>query len=198
MSQKRIYIFVNGIMCRPGDSHNWNSRAVTWIHRHTGDRAEKLEYFCGPVSRAFFQKWRAEKLANLIRKYEGWEIVLVGHSNGTAIILLTLALMEWPQIKTVHLVSAACERDFKKNGLNAAITNQRIGKVFVWMSGKDSALHVAKRKIGRLLGYGTLGLDGPKDAIDASVILWAARDHSDCFKSYNFEATMRGFLQEPV
>lgn len=196
--KKRVYIFVNGIMCRPGDAHGWNGRAVTWIHLNTGDRAEKLEYFCDPIGRAFFQKQRAEKLAELLTKYAGWEIILVGHSNGTDLILKALALLNWPPIKVVHLVSAACEADFTKNGLSQALMLKDIGSVHVWMSGRDSALHLAKCELGRWLGYGTLGIDGPKNVRESVKDLvmphrWPALDHSDCFKPYNFDTTMRGF-----
>jgi pimeloyl-ACP methyl ester carboxylesterase len=197
--KRRVYIFVNGIMCRPGDANGWNGRAVTWLHLNSGDRAEKLEYFCSPIGRAFFQKNRAEKLAQLIERYAGWEIVLVGHSNGTDLILEALALMDWPRIEAVHLVSGACEEDFALNGLNEALEKDRIGRLFVWMSGRDSALHVAKCRLGKFLGYGVLGLVGPKNVSLAAmqklaIHRWPALDHSDCFKPYNFDTTMRGFI----
>lgn len=197
--KKRIYIFVNGILTRPGDSRNWNLRAVNWIHLNTVDRANLVEYFCTPIGRAFGQKHRAEKLAYCLAQYADWEIILVGHSNGCDVILRALALLEWPRIEAVHLVSAACDEDFRVNGLNDALETDRIGRVFVWMSGRDSALHVARCWLGRMLGYGTLGLDGPQNVTEPArsrltVNKWPARDHSDCFKPYCFSDTMRGFL----
>jgi hypothetical protein len=220
--KKRIYIFINGIMCRPGDSHNWNARAVEWIHEHTGHRGDMVEYFCTIVGRAFFEKTLAEKLAEKISEYVrmGYEVILVGHSNGTALILKALGLLDWPEMVAVHLISAACEEDFEKNGLNFALKNGRVGKVCVWMSGHDSALHVAKCRVGRWLGYGVLGLDGPQNVTEipdhlttpelwkpatiiaapntyymaggrVQVTKWPTRDHSDCFKPYNFNETLR-------
>lgn len=200
--KRRIYIFVNGIMCRPGDAQNWNGRAVTWCQKNTTSASVMVEYFCTPLGRAFFQKHRAEKVAAVIEEFLDWEIVLVGHSNGTDLILKALALMDWPRIEAVHLVSAACEEDFSLNGLNDALERDRIGHVHVWMSGRDSALHVAKCRIGRWLGYGVLGLDGPKNRSapafsKTTVTAWPSRDHSDCFKPYSFPETMRGFLLVP-
>jgi hypothetical protein len=197
--KRRVYIFVNGIMCRPGDAQNWNMRGVTWIHLHSSARAVMFEYFCTPWGRVVGQKVRAEKLAALIEDYADWEIILVGHSNGTDLILRALSLMEWPVVAAVHLVSAACEKDFKLNGLNDALERDRIGHVTVWMSGRDSALHVAKCRVGRWLGYGVLGLDGPANRSEvalakSTVVRWGARDHSDCFKPYAFSETMRGFV----
>ncbi|MDB6022980.1 MAG: hypothetical protein JWQ04_2837 [Pedosphaera sp.] len=197
--KKRVYIGVNGIRCPPGDPQNWNGMMVDWIHRNTNDRAVMFEYYCDVIWRAFFQKSRAEKLAAKIEAYAGDEIILVGHSNGTDLILKALALMNWPRIEEIHLVSAACEADFKLNGLNGALKRKDIGVVHVWMSGRDSALQLANCWLGRLLGYGVLGLTGPKN-VDPEIeshrivpTLWSARDHSDCFKPYCFGETMRGF-----
>jgi pimeloyl-ACP methyl ester carboxylesterase len=200
--KRRIYIFVNGIMCRPGDAQNWNARAVNWIHLNTEDRAVMVEYFFTPFSRILRAKSVAEKVAEVLEAYHGWEIFLVGHSNGCAEILEALALMDWPRIEALHLVSAACEADFDRNGLKFAFARRAIGAVRVWMSGRDSALHLVKCKLGRLLGYGALGVDGPRGADElladrrVAVTVWSTRDHSDCFKPYAFSETMRGFLSE--
>ena len=58
---QRVTIYVNGILTFPGSSNNWNGRAVTWTHLNRDARAEKVEYFCGPIDRAFGQKERAQK-----------------------------------------------------------------------------------------------------------------------------------------
>ena len=38
-------------------------------------RAEKVEYWAGPIDRVFGQLGRAEKLYHTLRQYDGWEIV---------------------------------------------------------------------------------------------------------------------------
>lgn len=191
-----IYIYVNGIMNFPGGSKNWNGRAVTWTHINTEAKAEKIEYFCGPVGRAFGQKERAEKLAATLSFYKGWKIILIGHSNGTDVILKALAQLEWPRVEALHLVSAACEADFYKNGLNEAMMKGLVGRVYVYLGGKDMALKAAHSIFGRLLGYGTLGLTGPKNVsamVKAAVTVttWGEYGHSDCFDDKNFDGTMR-------
>lgn len=198
--KKKIFICVNGIENRPADARNWNGRAVTWIHIHTDVCAEKFEYFCSALGRGWGQKKRAEHLASMIRYYinDGWEVVLIGHSNGCDVILESLGLLGWPRIEVLNLVSAACERDFNINGLNDALNRNRIGTVNVYCGGKDRALGlVARLWLARRLGYGDLGLGGPVNDDKALVAakrinttVWPDLDHSDCWKDYLFDATM--------
>lgn len=197
--RQRVIIYVNGILTFPGESGNWNGRAVTWTHLHDDARAEKVEYFCGPIDRAFGQKERAQKLALTIQYYKGWNITLVGHSNGTDVILKALDLLRWPRIEAVHLVSGACEADFDKNGLNDALEGNCIGKVCVYVGGKDRALALAHSWAGRILGYGVLGLRGPLSILPAikdrvGVLTWPDYGHSDCWADANFTQTMEHFV----
>lgn len=197
---KRVYILVNGILNFPGSAKNWNGRGVTWLHLHDGDgRAEKVEYFCGPIGRAFGQQQRAEKLAATIRYYHGWDIVLVGHSNGTDVILKALALLSWPRISALHLVSAACDACFETNGLNLALLSGTLDRCFVYVAERDMALRAAHTLIGKWLGYGTLGLHGPLNIspqiVDrVGVLHFENFGHSDCFADHHFDRTMHHFL----
>lgn len=196
----RVLIYVNGIKNRPGDSRNWNGRAVTWTHLNTPHHAEKLEYYCSALGRRFWQKERDEKLAKMISFYADakWEIVLAGHSNGCDVILGALGLLDWPRIERLHLVAGACEKDFEVNRLNDALNGNKIGNVTVYVAGKDSAMRVARLWLSRLLGYGDLGLNGPVNADAALVaagriqtVRWPDLDHSDCWKDYRFDDTMK-------
>ena len=198
---KKILIFVPGILTFPGASRNWSGRAVTWTHIHTEARAEKVEYFCGPIGRAFGQKQRAEKLAATLNHYAGdWEITLVGHSNGADVILDCLSVYPYfPRISSLHLVNAACQASFERNGLNQLIAHNRVGEVFVYVAKKDLALRLASTVLGRRLGYGTLGLHGPRHLTGPSEsrttkILWPDWGHSDCWDDPNLDETLTNFI----
>lgn len=204
MKNRTVYLLVNGINTHPGRSKNWNGRAVTWVHINTPHKAEKIEYFCGPIGRAFGQKNRVKKLYRTLSYYAGWNIVLVGHSNGCAVILEMLKkYCDFPYIKQIHLVAGACNADFNKNGLNKLLIDKRIGKVNVYVAGKDDMLKLARTWIGKLLGYGDLGYHGPwnlDEQVENKVDVfwknpWINYDHSTCWENKNFDKTMNYFIK---
>lgn len=205
-SKIQIVICVNGILKWPWDWSCWNFRTCVWAHKYTEVRALAVEYFCGVFGRAFCQGRRARKITELLQAYGGdeFEITLVGHSNGCAVILAALdASLVWPKVKAIHLVSGACEADFNRNGLNEAIEDGRVGKVFVYVAGKDRALRLAGNWLGRLLGYGVLGLNGPlnvsAEARDSVGTLTAPEfGHSDWWLPEHFDRTMRHFFPKTV
>lgn len=161
--KRRVYIYVNGILTFPGQADNWNRRAVTWTHLHTGHVAESLEYLAGPVSRIFGQSERAEKLIRKIEFYDraGFEVHLVGHSNGADVIRDALSLM--PAIRArVVLISAAIPADMRRNGLEELLVFGVIDHLTLLVAGNDWALRLGGLLTGRALGYGRLGLDGPQ------------------------------------
>lgn len=173
---RRVYIYVNGIMTFPGLSRNWNRRAVTWTHLNTPHRAESLEYLVGPFTRPFFQGYRARKLLRKIRYYHahGWEICLVGHSNGCDVIMDALVLA-WRERITVHrvdLIAAACSNDCRRNGVNLVMGHgSKTRRLVIYRSSADRALQLATSLFGQFLGYGALGLYGPKHLTEKGVRL---------------------------
>lgn len=201
---KRVYIYVNGILTWPGDSKNWNGRAVTWTNISSEcTSTEKIEYFCGPIGRAFGQRERARKLYQTATYYRGWEQIIVGHSNGADVILS--ALRDWqdfPRVSALHLVCGATNADFERNMLNFFMLLGRVEKTYVYVAGKDSALRIAHTIPGKILGYGTLGLHGPLKVdprLHGRVAVirdapWTTYGHSDCWNDQNFDATMRHFV----
>lgn len=216
--KRRVIIYVNGINTIPGHPRNWNSRAVTATHlAYPGLPeaaefpkpapanplfAEKVEYFCGPIARAAGQKGRAERLVELLTEYHGWEITLVGHSNGAAVVLLALELAGWPAVAAVHLVCGACEADFNRNGLNAALFGRKVQRVFVYIADRDWALRVAHTWLAHLLGYGVLGLHGalnirPDVRQWVGELHWPGYGHSTCWLDRHFQRTMQHFLEAP-
>lgn len=196
--KRRIYIYVNGILTRPGKASNWNGRAVTRTMLDTPHIAEKVEYMSFPtLSRLFGQRNRVIKLARTMTFYidAGFELVLVGHSNGGAVVVEAMRYMEWPRVEEVHLISSAGKRDFHRNGLRLAQDRGSVGKVVVYIAGRDTWLKVAGA-VGGMFGYGTLGKDGPRNhCLDTTEIVrrndW---EHSDWWTDQNFPWTMRQIL----
>lgn len=197
---KTIWIAVNGIRTIPGDEKDWNLRFGVWIDQNAPDdtRCHAVQYFCTAIGRALGQRKRCLKVMNLLGVYQGWNINIVSHSNGCAVALEGLALAGWPRVNEIHLISGACEKDFNKNGLNTALINGRVGKVVVYVSGKDKALKFAAQPLAKLLGYGVLGLKGPTNVNPVlgpgrvSVINdgpWLNYGHSGCWEESQFNDT---------
>lgn len=208
MVDKIVYLGVNGIDNVPGRPRDWNARMVTYVHRLNERRlpddpwrfGEKVQYYAGAITSRFWQRNRVHRLKVLLRNYlrgESWKIVLAGHSYGTKVILECLKQMDWPYIDEVHLMSGACESDFEKNGLNQALRERRIGKLVIYDAGRDSALQIAALWLGRVWGYGSLGLKGPIRAATDVQQYWSLVEeptfgHSDWFlEGRCFEQTMK-------
>lgn len=187
----QVFLFVNGILTRPGESENWTARAVTWTHTHTPYKAEKIEYFTGIFARPLYQRRRSERLAYVLDYYlkAGFEVTIAAHSNGTDVTLDALRSRAWPKIKALHLISAACEADFNKNGLNQSL--DRIADLQVWIAERDWALALAGTLPGQLLGYGTLGRRGPINAARPVNVRRASFGHGDWFASDQMHQTMQ-------
>lgn len=166
---KTVVIVVNGILTMPGNAHAWTDRAVTWLHTHTEARAEKFEYLALPLTRRIMQRARARNLAELIDSYRNHDIHLVGHSNGCDLICRALKQIH-VSVKSVHLIAAATDADFEKNGLNEALHMQRLGSVHIYGGESDLALEFAFATSHFLkwfgLGYGALGWIGPQNVAD--------------------------------
>jgi hypothetical protein len=195
-STRRVFICVNGILTWPGEADGWTDRAVTWLHTRTDFRAEKFEYACGPLSRRLRQQWRAEAIAKMCAYYfaAGYEVSLVGHSNGCDLIARVLALVAG-EIRSVHLFAAAT--DWKAFSL--ALRMGRVRRAHLYVSAGDRALFFAalsRDLIGWLgLGYGSLGRDVPAAALANSAVTVHRNDtfgHSTWFeRGERFESTMQ-------
>jgi pimeloyl-ACP methyl ester carboxylesterase len=196
---RQAFHLVNGINTFPGCSTNWNGRGVTWLHVNTEAKAEKIEYFCGPIGRAFGQKDRALKLNLTLNFYRDWENHVVGHSNGAAVALAMMRdYRKWPDLEHLHLVCGACEADFEKNGLNHWMREGRVRRVTIYIGGKDWALRLAHSLPARILGYGVMGLHGPLNVADdvaerVGIVRespWNHFGHSTCWSARCFNTTM--------
>ena len=169
MPRTRFYLFINGILTLSNGRDAWPDRAVTWVESHYGQLAEKFEYFTDALTRRLFQRARVSECARLLAQYGGQDLILVGHSNGADIVCRLLAAYPEIEIKQIHLLAAAAEADFERNGLNHALLTGRLGTVHLYGSRNDTALKLAQmtewlRFLG--LGYGALGRTGPRNVDD--------------------------------
>lgn len=190
------HIVIPGIHHDPSSPDGWTDRAVEWTHDHWPDCAgEKAEYFASFLFRRLGQDKRAASLASLLSKRANRRVVLTAHSNGADIICRAFKM--GGRADVLNLVAPACERDFWKNGLNAALAAGRVRKVNVWISGKDAPMKLAKaskRLLGWVgLGYGTLGIDGPaRDEAPGRVMVHRKPDwgHGSYWAEEHFDAFM--------
>lgn len=198
IEMKKKYIFINGILTDPGDVEGWTDNAEAWIERETPFKADKFEYRAGAATRRILQNSRVDNVITIARRMGTSDLVLVGHSNGCDIIERVVRKANF-RIRELHLIAAASEHDFEKNGFNKALQAEKVGKIFIYCSPKDRALKKAKFTRGFLkfigLGYGYLGLVGPsrvRDSLKDRVIThWTEFDHSEWFTRRNFEQTMK-------
>lgn len=198
MSEK-VYIYVNGILNNPGSADNWTDRAVTWTHTEAGYYAEKFEYFTDIFFTRFRQGYRARKLARMISFYRGWDIVLVGHSNGCDVILKALDVIDGAvPVSQLHLIAGACEEDIAKNGLRFRLERRDVRHVYLYLGGRDEVMKLNYRIEKYLpfnLGYGTMGHLSPEKARemygDESTLYQHKFGHSTWWNDDIFDITMQ-------
>ncbi len=123
----------------------------------------------------------------------------VGHSNGADVILRMMRDYNFPAVEHLHLVCGATEADFDKNGLNSYLRTGKVRHVTVYVATRDMALRLASWRLARMLGYGVLGLHGPRKVAPenhgkVSVVRFHKWGHSECWADQNFEQTMNLFL----
>lgn len=200
--QKKVLICINGIRVDPGAADGWTDRAVTWLNCRFSDDpnllvvGEKFEYACNALTRRIHQASRAQAIAKMIGFYSrsGFEVTLVGHSNGCDIIARVLDQVEG--VHSVHLFAAAADAiDFEN-----AIREEKVQIVHLYGSPNDSALKIAgvsRTLFGWLgLGYGSLGRNGAQLAGRFPTQVFNHEDptqgHSTWFtRGEQFESTMR-------
>lgn len=208
-----VVIFERGILGWQsifGDWKNWPNQACVWVNKNTAHKSQTLTYFTGPILAGLTRHRRARNFADMLRQYSSplaprpSPLIIVAHSEGTATTLLALKLAGWPRIEELHVICGACDADCWANGLNHALSSGRIGKVFIYVAGRDGAMKLEDTYIGSLCfglqtGGQPMGLKGPENLIPAAerhteVIHWKTFGHSDCFLPINFNNTLRQVL----
>ena len=215
-----IFLFVPGINnwgAVFGDFRDWPVEAPVYVNSNPaclfhGVRSQSFMYMTTALTVSFMQKYRSESLSRLIAAYSrlGYPIHLFGHSNGTRVILDALRYGSWPSVQSLHLICGACDGDWQSNGLNAAMMTGRVKRCFVYMAGKDGAMHVENTLLGKLLfGIGLkdkpLGLTGPanvvmslREQMKRDTIVWPNYDHSTCWEPIYFKSTMAELVADAL
>lgn len=160
-----MFIVGNGICGDPEDTNAWTDvfcRDFNRQYRDLPHKSDRLEYRTGAVTRRIEQDRHTKGLVEMVKDYAryGFRIMLCGHSNFADIISRGLVLLkdEGIYVDEVHLIApAGHEKEFDE-----AIVDDRMGRLFVYYTSKDSALRWARRSkkyfswLG--LGYDYLGL----------------------------------------
>jgi pimeloyl-ACP methyl ester carboxylesterase len=204
IDRPKYFFFINGILTSTADMTAWNREAERWVDRNCGDaKADSYSYAVGPISRFFTQAKHVRAATQCLVEGvpPGSLVEVVGHSNGAALAVQMLADNPWISIDELHLVAAAVDADFEANGLNAAIDRGQVMRVVVYRSRDDEALRVARdtnwiNRLVRGLGYGTLGLEGPRNQSRAARAYTRVEEcpgfgHSTYFDAAHFEDMMR-------
>lgn len=195
----RVFLFICGIKTVPAETDNWTGRSTTWVHKfaHENNKlwwAEKIEYYSSALFRPFHHQKRVDKLRSTLDYYRNRNIYITAHSNGASVVLDALKQENWPQIQQLDLISPASKTDMAYIGPRLG---REVKKLRIWIAKQDKALKLAKSPIGKLLGYGSLGLDGikgiPEDIKNKYIeeIIQENYEHSDWFKDENFDKTMQ-------
>lgn len=202
LTDRTVYISINGILTWPGDANGWTDRFVTWMHIHAKGfvQAEKFEYWTTALTRNFGQARRTDQIVWKIGFYRraGYRVVLVGHSNGCDLIARVLDVIG-QEVDAVHLFSPATHGAI----FDDAISNRVVRRIHIYGSRNDGALKFARFTYPLIgwcgLGYGSLGLSGREFAADHPGIV---EDHSNDKYGHSgwftrgavFEDTMKLFL----
>lgn len=205
---KPIALYVtNGILNLPSSKKGCTDRAKRWVKKNRPSiLCDTYEYFAGAITRMFGQGKRVREISAKIApiaRAGSHRIRLSGHSNGAELMRRVLVENTWLKIEELHLIGAAADYDFEKNGLAKAYKEGRVRKIVCQCSKNDHTLSVWAEFTRKLLGwaglgYGTLGLVGPHRApFGSTQVIWRSDedptlDHSDYFDpGKRLDETMR-------
>lgn len=197
--KKPYYIFIGGILGDPESANEWTDKAESYVEMNCeGCGATTLPYHSDVIFRRLGQEERVDNLEIILNRLDGRPVILVAFSNGGDLVERIVKRKKF-NIEQIHLIAAASESDFRKNGFNHALNTQMVKKIFVYYSKKDRALQGAKWSsylaswLG--LGYGFLGLTGPKYVTKRLLYRVGSipyeLDHSEYFNCENFTKLMK-------
>lgn len=204
---RHVFLFVNGILTSPGNARAWTDRAVQWMNVRPAPGQEvvsdKFEYFSPALLRRLFQGRHARELAYTLSQYQGARLHLVGHSNGCDLIARAIARTQL-HVSTVHLIAAAIDRDFRKNGFGPLLASGQVGACFCFCSLADTVLtrwaRASRLATFGLLGYGDLGAYGAAEPWPRRVhhVVRSGLGHSDWFAGGEFDRTLQSVLYQAL
>lgn len=197
--KKPYYIFIGGILGDPESVEEFTDKGEAYVEMNVkGAHATTLPYRSGVVFRRMGQEERVDNLETILKRLDGRSIVLVVFSNGGDIAERIVKRNKF-NFEEIHMIASASENDFRKNGFNAALRDDKINKIFVYYSKKDRALQKAKWSTYLFswlgLGYGFLGLTGPKNVLlkfrHRVTAIEYDLDHNEYFTCENFPRLMK-------
>jgi len=141
--------------------------------------SDRYEYACDIFFRNINQRRRADEIAAEVSRYRraGYRIVMVGHSNGCALVGEVLNACG-QEIDAAHLFAPAAEDEVFADCIREGL----VRRIHIYGSKNDRALNWAKRLggIAKLFPwtgqYGTLGLRGQEFA---GFFPESVKDHSN-------------------
>lgn len=162
---RTLYIVIPGIYTSTQKHFDWYVRLAEDIMRRGEGFPVALEYRYNTC--AFFRRMqqhkRAQEIANIIESWDGFNIVLIGHSNGVDLIQRALSIAK-SKVDKVFAFGAATYSDLQITGFYKAFKEGRLNNLFVYASKKDAALKYAANLSNLFsflgLGYGLLGYYG--------------------------------------
>lgn len=191
-----FWLIMPGILENPSNEDSWHYRGELWIQEYTNDHAIAMHFFDGVFLAGLLRSYRAWKASNIItqiRESGHQDIRVLTHSNGGAIACKLLEKIDQP-IQELHMVASAADRDYNKNGLNAAVARGLVKNIYLYCSASDMVLEHEP------FWFGNLGLLGPINmSPDAAVIThtqwFTGYDHSTYWKGVIFDKMFRIFTK---
>lgn len=133
---------INGIQNSPDNPHEFTDESVRWGRHASPPLFDifKFEYReRGTIGRLWRQYGFAKSFAAAMAAEDGMPTI-VAHSWGNNVALLALAKYYMGPVGHFHMIAAAAEPNFHRNGLNAMLKSGRLGGVTLYRGGRDSAL----------------------------------------------------------
>ena len=165
------WALVNGIRTfwRSQDSWMYHARSFITAQRHHSE-AIILGYFTLAITKALKFEARVNQFWAFAFNMPQIQKHAVCHSHGADVACSALKLPLGPdrRMETLILIAPAVEHDFRRNGLNDALRENRLGRVVILCSRNDMTLKWLARAtrialgwipwgIGKAITYGYLG-----------------------------------------
>lgn len=195
----RSAIITNGILSDASDQFHWTRELAFGLERPHGVFADTFQYSVGPLTKALRVREYRKLLTRKLHQRDGDYLIAIGHSWGCHLLCEALKADPGLRINDLHLFCAATSPDFDANGLNDALSFNRVGRVFVYGGPDDRALnHPARLSRWLTLGFGGFGDLGRVGCTNVEELI-ADRvhcdfrdgyDHGDWFSEQNFGDTL--------
>jgi hypothetical protein len=180
----KVHIAANGIL-KDILIEGWNDDYCDFINLDPDPqlKARPFDNAVDAIFRKLYVGGYIRRLAIIYNRFRDDDIIGVGHSDGAYLHTEATRIFQG-NIAELHLIAAACDADFDKNGLNDAVEAGKVKRICCYCSEHDTALLLAGSFFGKLLGWGDLGRRGPQnmtpEAARVTSVIWRNDlDHCD-------------------